>query len=229
MPLKLIIGNKNYSSWSMRPWLALRAAGIAFEEQRIAIGTDAFKAALAPLGTAGRVPVLVDGEIPVWDSLAIIEHVAETHPSRPLWPARPAARAFARSVSAEMHASFHHLRRHLPMNLWRPVELRDLPEGVARDVARVTAIFREARQRFGGGGDFLFGAFCAADAMFAPVATRLRTYAVPLDEVSAAYVAAVHAQPDFVAWKAEALRESEVLAEDEVDWPQVKREPAATA
>lgn len=226
MALRLILGNRNYSSWSLRPWLALKAAGVDFEEQVVPLGTDAFKTALAGLGTAERVPVLLDGAVVVWDSLAILEYVAERYTDRHIWPTDPAARAMARSISAEMHSGFSGLRRHLPMNLWRPVEVRPLDEAAARGVARVTAIWRAARERFGGSGDFLFGRFCAADAMYAPVASRLHTYGVELDAVSAAYVAAIHAQPDFCAWRAAALTESWEIPEDEVDWPTVKRVPA---
>ncbi len=227
MGLTLFIGNKNYSSWSLRAWLALKAADVAFDERLIPLGTEEFHQAIAVFGSAGRVPLLVhDGE-PVWDSLAIIEHVAERYPDRAVWPGDRAARMMARAISAEMHSGFHYLRRHLPMNLWRPVEPRAYDDAVAKDIARITTIWQDARKRFGAGGDFLFGRFSAADAMYAPVATRFRTYAVPLDPVCAAYVEAIHAQPDFVAWKTAGLKETWVEASDEVDWPVVKREPVA--
>ncbi|MEP9377614.1 glutathione S-transferase family protein [Aquabacter sp. CN5-332] len=226
MALTLFIGNKNYSSWSLRAWLALKAAHVDFEERLIPFGSEEFKQSLAGLGSPGRVPLLVHDDEPVWDSLAIIEHVAERYPDRAIWPGDRAARMMARSISAEMHSGFHYLRRHMPMNLWRPPEPRAYDENVAKDIARITAIWQEARGRFGAGGDFLFGRFSAADAMYAPVATRFRTYAVPLDPVSAAYVAAIHAQPDFVAWRKDGLKETWVEEHDEVDWPVVKREPA---
>lgn len=223
MSLTLIVGNKTYSSWSLRPWLALSAAGIAFEERVLPLGTDEFRATLAAYGASGRVPLLVDGEALVWESLAIIEWVAERHPDRGLWPADPAARALARSIATEMHAGFSALRSELPMNLARPPEARALSPKAEADVARILHVWGQARARFGAGGPFLFGGFGAADAMFAPVAARFHTYQVPLDAVGAAYVAAIHAEPHFVRWRAAALAEPWVVAEDEIDWPQVKR------
>lgn len=223
MAYRLIIANKTYSSWSLRPWLALAAADIPFTEELVPLGSDAFQARLAGLGTAGRVPVLIDGEAVVWESLAIISYVAERHPEAGLWPQDPLARAMAQAISAEMHASFGALRNALPMNLARPVEPRPVDAPVRKDVDRICALWTAARARFGGAGPFLFGAFGAADAMYAPVATRLRTYGVALDPVSAAYVDAIHAHPAFVRWREAALQESWVVAEDEIDWPTVKR------
>lgn len=223
MALKLIIGNKNYSSWSMRPWLALKAAGIDFEEILVPLDAPDFKARVGAHSPAGKVPVLVDDGAPVWESIAIIEHLAERYPDRGIWPTEPAARAFARSLATQMHGGFANLRKALPMNLWRPVEPREIPEAAARDVAAIAAAWRAARQAHGGTGDFLFGRFSAADAMYAPVASRIRTYAVPVDPVSAAYVEAIHAYPAFVEWKQAALKETGVLPEDEIDWPVVKR------
>lgn len=223
--LTLLIGNKNYSSWSLRAWLALKGAGIAFEERLIPFGSDDFAGAFEGLASPSRVPLLLDEGMPVWDSLAIIEHVAERYPDRPVWPGGREARAMARSISAEMHSGFHRLRRHMPMNLWRPVEPRAYDEDVGADIARVLAIWQAARSQFGTDGPFLFGRFSAADAMYAPVATRLRTYDVPLDPVSSAYVEAIHAEPHFAAWKADGVKEPWVEPHDEVDWPEVKREP----
>lgn len=225
--LTLLIANKNYSSWSLRAWLALKGADIAFTERLLPFESEAFDAAFAGLAAPRRVPLLLDGEAAVWDSLAIIEHVAERYPDRPVWPTERAARMMARSICAEMHSGFHRLRRHLPMNLWRPPEPRACDAGVEADLARIADIWREARTRFGADGPFLFGRFSAADAYYAPVATRLRTYAVPLDPVSAAYVEAIHSWPDFVAWRTEALKEPWVAEHDEVDWPEVKREALA--
>ena len=224
MSLKLLIGNKNYSSWSMRPWLALKAAGLPFEAEVLPLWTDAFTTALDALGVPRKVPVLVDDGVAIWESLAIIEHVAERFPPAPVWPADPLARRHARSVSCEMHAGFAAVRSQLPMNLSRPPEPRAIDAAAMADVTRITHVWREARDRFGTGGDFLYGAFSAADAMFAPVAARFRTYEVPLDPVCAAYVAAIHAYPAFGEWRMAALAEPWVVAEDEVDWPQVKRE-----
>lgn len=224
MALTLIIGNKNYSSWSLRSWLALKAAGIGFEERLLPIASAEFYAALAALNLPPRVPVLLDDGEPVWDSLAIVAHVAELFPHAGLWPEDRIARGHARAICAEMHAGFSALRRQLPMNLWRPPAPCPLDARGEADVTRIAAIWRCARGRFGSGGAFLFGAFSAADAYFAPVASRFATYAVPLDAVSAAYVRSVLAHPEFRAWRAAALTEPWVLAADEVDWPQVKRE-----
>ncbi|WP_421697494.1 glutathione S-transferase family protein [Ancylobacter sp.] len=223
MVLRLIIGNKNYSSWSLRPWLAMTALGIPFEEELVPLDAPDFKERIWARSPAGKVPVLIDGEAVVWESSAILEHLAERFPEKGVWPSDPVARAYARSLATEMHNGFGALRSVAPMNLWRPVEARSFPEEALQDVRRITRRWGEARARFGGGGDFLFGAFCAADAMYAPVATRLRTYAIEVDPVAAAYVEAVHAHPAFVAWKEAALQETGALAEDEVDWPVVKR------
>jgi len=221
--LRLIIGNKNYSSWSLRPWLAMTALGIPFEEELVPLDAPDFKERIWARSPAGKVPVLIDGEAVVWESSAILEHLAERFPEKGVWPSDPVARAHARSLATEMHNGFGALRSVAPMNLWRPVEARSFPEEALQDVRRITRRWGEARARFGSGGDFLFGAFCAADAMYAPVATRLRTYAIEIDPVAAAYVEAIHAHPAFVAWKEAALKETGALAEDEVDWPLVKR------
>ncbi|MFD1477375.1 glutathione S-transferase family protein [Ancylobacter polymorphus] len=221
--LRLIIGNKNYSSWSLRPWLAMTALGIPFEEELVPLDAPDFKERIRARSPAGKVPVLLDGEAVVWESSAILEHLAERFPEKGVWPSDPVARAHARSLATEMHNGFGALRSVAPMNLWRPVEARSFPQEALQDVRRITRRWGEARARFGSSGDFLFGAFCAADAMYAPVATRLRTYAIEVDPVAAAYVEAIHAHPAFVAWKEAALKETGELAEDEVDWPVVKR------
>lgn len=221
--LRLIIGNKNYSSWSLRPWLAMTALGIPFEEVLVPLDAPDFKARMWERSPAGKVPVLIDGAAVVWESSAILEHLAERFPDKGIWPAEPVARAHARSLATEMHNGFSALRRVAPMNLWRPVEPRAFAEDALKDVRRIVRRWGEARRRFGAGGDFLFGAFSGADAMYAPVATRLRTYAIEVDEVASAYVDAIHAHPAFAAWKEAALKETGTLAEDEVDWPVVKR------
>lgn len=164
MTMKLIIGNKNYSSWSFRPWIAMKVAGIAFEEEVVSLNAEDFKQRVRGISGTGKVPALADGGIRVWESLAILEYLAERFPAARLWPADPAARALARAISSEMHADFVPLRRHLPMNMWRPVVRRDLTPEVAANVARIDAIWTDCRTRYGGGGAFLFGAFGAADA-----------------------------------------------------------------
>jgi len=223
MALKLVIGNKNYSSWSLRPWLALTAFDIPFEEATVLLGDADFKERVRAHSPAGRVPVLIDGEAVVWESIAILEHLAERFPEKRLWPADPVARAHARSLATEMHGGFAGLRAAAPMNLWRPVEMRTLPEAALEDVRALARRWSEARERFGQGGPFLYGAFGAADAMYAPVATRIRTYGIAVDAPTLAYVAAIHDHPAFLRWKEQALREAQVLPEDEVDWPVVKR------
>jgi glutathione S-transferase len=223
MALKLIIGNKNYSSWSLRPWIAMKVAGIAFEEELISLDAKDFKTRVTKVSGTGKVPALIDGSVQVWESLAILEYLAETFPAARLWPTDPAARAQARAIAAEMHAGFVPLRRHLPMNMWRPVRPRELPPEVQSNVRRIDAIWTECRNRFGGGGSFLFGAFGAADAMYAPVVARFHTYAVELGAVACVYMEAVMALPAWGEWRAAALAEPWVLAEDEVDWPTVLR------
>src|SRR5262245_33907199 len=147
MALTLVIGNKNYSSWSFRPWIAMKAAGIAFTERVISLSDPAFKSALAELSPAGKVPVLLDGDTHVWESLAILEYLAEKFPAAALWPADVAARAHARALASEMHAGFAALRNHCAMNFWRPVKRRDLPDQVAADVARIDAMWTACRSR----------------------------------------------------------------------------------
>jgi glutathione S-transferase len=224
MALTLVIGNKNYSSWSLRPWIALRVAGIAFDEIVIPLYEPGSKERMLEHSPAGKVPILLDGDVRVWESLAILDYLGEWFPQAGLWPADLAARAHARSVSAEMHAGFLPLRRHCPMNMWRPVKQRELPPDVAANVERIETIFSDCRQRFGQGGPFLFGAFGAADAMYAPVVSRLHTYGISVNPTAQAYMQAVMALPAWDEWRAAALKEQWVLAEDEVDWPDVLRE-----
>jgi glutathione S-transferase len=224
MALRLIIGNKNYSSWSFRPWLAMKVAGIAFEETLLPLDAADFKAKLATLGGAGKVPVLIDGEIRVWESLAILEYLADKFPAAGLWPREPAARAHARAVACEMHSGFSSLRSLLPMNIHRPVIRRPLDAGATADVARIQSIWSESRDRFGASGPFLYGAFGAADAMYAPVVSRFHTYAVEVGAVARAYMAAMMSLPAWIEWRDVARHETSVLPHDEVDWPEVKRE-----
>ncbi|HEY1472519.1 MAG TPA: glutathione S-transferase family protein [Pseudolabrys sp.] len=223
MSLKLIIGNKNYSSWSMRPWIALKVAGIPFEETVISLNADDFKNRVGAVSGTGKVPVLIDDKVQVWESLAILEYLAEKFPASGLWPADAAARAHARAVANEMHAGFLALRRLLPMNMWRPVIKRDLTAEAEINVRRIEALWADCRARFASGGPFLFGRFGAADAMYAPVVARLHTYAVAIGAGTRAYMDAAMALPAWREWHAAALKESWVLAEDEVDWPTVRK------
>jgi glutathione S-transferase len=223
MGLHLVIGNKNYSSWSMRPWIAMKVAGIPFDETVLALFTPEFSARLAEISGTGKVPALVDGETHVWESLAILEYLAEKFPQAGLWPADSAARAHARAISSEMHAGFQPLRKLLPMCMWRPVETRHLTSDAAVNAKRIDAMWSDCRSRFGKGGPFLFGKFGATDAMYAPVVSRFHTYGVRVSAPSRAYMDAVMALPAWKEWETAALKEEWLLAEDEVDWPEVKR------
>ena len=212
----LVVGNRNYSSWSLRGFLATRAAGVPFDEVLVRLSEPGSRQALLKHSPAGKVPVLKHGERVVWDSLAIIEYLAEQRPDAGLWPADPAARAHARSIAAEMHAGFQALRAHMPMNLRKSLPGKGRGRDVEADIARICAIWTDCRARHGALGPFLFGRFSAADVMYTPVATRFRTYAVELDDDSQAYVDAVLARPDYLEWHEAALEEPWAIAEDEV-------------
>ena len=216
--LKLYIGNKNYSSWSMRPWVLMRQAGITFDEVMVRFDSfDAdsdFKRALKDVNPVGKVPVLVDGDLAVWDTLAIAEYLAERFPDKALWPTDPKARARARSVCAEMHAGFTALRSACPMNIEASLPdvgalaWRDKP-GVRADVARLEAMWTALLNTHG--GPMLFGDFSIADAYFAPVCMRLRTYGLPVSSTVSAYVDRVAALPGVAAWIGDALAEKDFL------------------
>jgi len=215
--LKLAIGNKNYSSWSMRPWLALRANDIPFVETLIPLYTDnpADKEQILSFSRAGKVPVLVDGDTTVWDSLAIIEYIAERYPEVKLWPDDAAARAHARSVCAEMHSGFVPLRSECGMNLHRPIRPVTLSADAKANVARIEEIWRECRARHSANGPFLFGRFGAADAMYAPVVQRFRSYAIDVAPDTKAYMETMMALPAFQEWTREGLAETLVIAKFE--------------
>ncbi|MEL3890659.1 glutathione S-transferase family protein [Ferrovibrio sp. MS7] len=198
--LILVIGNKNHSSWSLRPWLALKAAGLAFEERLIGLRRPETKAEILRYSPSGKLPLLIDGALSVWDSLAICEYVAERAPQAGLWPEAADARAVARAVAAEMHSGFMPLRRDYSMDISRRFPDQGSPEAKA-DALRVQEIWRDCRARFGQSrGDFLFGGFGIADCMYAPVVTRFRTYGLALDPVSQAYCDAVMAHPAMREW-----------------------------
>ena len=205
--LTLVIGNKNYSSWSLRPWLAMRHAGLDFEEVVVPLDQPETRERLLQESPSGLVPVLREDDLVVWDTLAICERTAELAPAAGLWPRDAAARAVARSVAAEMHSGFFALRSECPMNIRRRSAYAPSP-AVEKDVARITTVWHDCRARFGSGGPFLFGAFTNADAMYAPVCTRFRTYGLPEDDVAKAYIDAVHAHPAMRDW-IEAAREEE--------------------
>ncbi|SHH47015.1 glutathione S-transferase family protein [Bradyrhizobium erythrophlei] len=212
MALKLVIGNKNYSSWSMRPWLALRANDIAFDEVFIPLYTgDADKRRILDFTPSGKVPALIDGDITIWDSLAIIEYVAERFPQSRIWPEDRARRAHARSISAEMHSGFAALRNECGMNLHRLVRAVALSADARADVARVEQIWIECRERYGKFGPFLFGAFGGADAMFAPVVHRFRSFAIAVAPEAQAYMDTMMALPAFQQWTTAALAETLII------------------
>ncbi len=214
----IVLGNKRYSSWSLRGWLLLKRTGVVFDEILIPLDQPQTKADILRHSPAGKVPVLKSRDGVVWDSLAIAEYLNDRFPGAGLWPMDAGARALARSVSAEMHAGFAALRQHLPMD----VCARDPGRGrralaeprVAADVERIVAIWNDCRKRHGSGGDFLFGRWCAADAMYAPVATRFTTYEVPLSGAAAAYRAAAMAAPAMADWIAAAKAETWVITYD---------------
>lgn len=222
MALKLVIGNKNYSSWSMRPWIGLKAAGIPFDEEVIPLYIEGSKERILALSPAGKVPVLIDGDVHVWESLAILEYAAEKFPGYELWPADRKARAHARAISTEMHAGFAALRSECGMNMWRPPAKKNLSDDALANVTRVQAIWADARDRFGAGGPFLFGKFTAADAMYAPVVSRFETYAIDVSPAARAYMDAMTALPAWREWRRAALNETWVVPRFE-DFPNEQR------
>ena len=217
--LTLVIGNRNYSSWSLRAWLALRMSGLEFDEVAIQLDTPDTHARIREYSPGGLVPALRHGTLTVWESLAICEYVAELAPGARLWPADPAARAVARSVSCEMHAGFRALRDALPMNIRADRPGVAIGADVQADIERITALWRDCRGRFGAGGPFLFGRFSIADAMYAPVATRFSTYRIPLGPVEQAWVDAVRALPPMRDWAAAASAEPWRIEHEEVGAP----------
>jgi glutathione S-transferase len=220
--MKLYIGNKNYSSWSLRPWLAMRQLGIAFEEVKLRLsfteGSD-FKNALAAIGAPGKVPVLVEDDgFLTWDTLAIAERLADLFPNAGVWPADARRRAKARSACAEMHSGFSALRSHCPMNIEADLrevgaKLWDQQAELRSDVARIETLWAELLQA--SGGPFLFGAFSAADAYFAPVCTRIRSYGLPVGAKTHAFIERIWQLPSMQAWIADALAEHDFLDFDE--------------
>jgi glutathione S-transferase len=204
---ELVIGSKNYSSWSLRPWLVMKAFGIDFRETEIQLRRPESPAEIARHSPSARVPVLKSGDLLIWDSLAIIEFLAEQHPNEPIWPVDGTARAIARCVSAEMHSGFAALRDELPMDFLSILGFPEASGNARANIDRIVAIWKDCRKRFGQGGDFLFGAFSAADAMFAPVASRFQTYEVDLPEfgddgTAARYRDVMMAHPQMRAWAA---------------------------
>jgi glutathione S-transferase len=211
----LVIGNKAYSSWSLRPWLLMKHTGIDFDEVRIPLYRQDSKATILSYSPAGRVPVLVDDNLTVWDSLAICEYLADKHPHKHLWPAGTQARANARSASAEMHSGFGNLRGQMPMNVRRRMPGRGRTPEVLAEISRIQAMWNDCRARFGDDGPFLYGQFSVADAMYAPVVSRFHTYEVDLKGGAREYAEFVHALAAMQEWIAGANAETEVISEYE--------------
>lgn len=211
---RLVIGNKLWSSWSLRPWLVMRRFAIPFEEINVRLRQPDSRQQIIAHSPAGKVPALWADDLIIWDSLAIIDVLADRHPDRAIWPAEPAARAIARAVAAEMHSGFQALREHCPMDILSRNPREDLPEAAELNIGRVIALWIDCRSRFGGSGPFLFSDFSAADAMYAPVASRFRTYLPDLarygdDGTAARYVETVFAMPEIAEWIEGARREIE--------------------
>ena len=217
--LRLVIANKLYSSWSLRPWLVMRAFDIPFEETVIPLKRPETKDAITKVSPSGKVPVLIEGALAIWESLAIIEYLAEIFSDKRIWPQEPKSRAHARAISNEMHGGFLALRQACPMNLGKRFKTPEMSDDLKANVARIEDIWRDARARFGtrtrDGGPFLFGQFTATDAMFAPVVTRLDTYQIPVSSDSRAYMDAILMHPAFLEWKQAALTEPWTIADYE--------------
>lgn len=205
--LTLIIGNKNYSSWSLRPWIFMKNAGIEFAEKRVALDTDQTKTQLEPYFSNNKVPVLMDEDLIVWDSLAILEYIAEKYPDSHGWPVDSGARATARSVSAEMHSSFLELREDLPMNCRKKFTNFSISSAAQKDINRINILWRDCKKRFSNQSPWLFGDFCIADAMFAPVCFRFYSYGVKLDGFEKEYVKSMLSLPHIIDWRKAAQKE----------------------
>jgi glutathione S-transferase len=210
LPLKLVIGSKNFSSWSLRAWLALEHTGAPYEEVFVSFGDPAWREQVKRHSPSGKVPYLIDGALGVWDSLAIVETLHEKFPAARLWPSDAAARATARSVCAEMHSGFQAMRENMPMDLQANAPGAGHTPAALADVARVQAIWHDCRARFGAGGPYLFGAFSAADCFYAPVVFRFLSYGPPLDATAKAYCDAMLAHPSVKKWRDAGLREPHV-------------------
>ncbi|HEV2627845.1 MAG TPA: glutathione S-transferase family protein [Pseudolabrys sp.] len=225
MSLTLVIGNKNYSSWSLRPWIAMKVASIPFEEIQIPLYEPGSRERMLEYSPAGKVPILIDGDEHVWESLAILEHLAERFPEARLWPSDRRARSHARAIASEMHGGFQPLRQNCTMNMWLPVKARPQPPEVLANVARIEQMWADCRARFGQSGPFLFGAFGAADAMYAPVVARFNTYGLPVSAKTRAYMDAVMGLPAWREWYDAAMQETWIMQHNEPDWPLVRGKP----
>jgi len=214
--LTLIIGNKNYSSWSLRPWVFLKQNQIEFSEKRVALFTETSDEELLQYNSDFKVPVLNDGDLSIWDSLAILEYLSETYLDSKGWPKESDARALARSISCEMHSSFMNVRNELPMNCRKKFKNISLSHDAEREIDRIKALWRQCRTDYGKEGDWLFGKYSIADAMFAPIALRFEGYSIPMSGVEKAYVKSVLSQPSIIDWIEAGKIELEVIEEDEI-------------
>jgi glutathione S-transferase len=220
--MHLYVANKLYSSWSLRPWILMTALDIPFEETVIPMYFPDSKGRMLDVSPTGKMPCLVDGDVAIWESLAIMEYLHERFPDKGVWPSDVKARAHARAAANEMHAGFQALRSSCPMNLGKRFAPRDLGSDVADNVRRLEGLWSDARRRYGAGGDFLYGSFSAADAMFAPVVTRLDTYQVPVTSETRRYMDRVLTHPAFVKWRDAALKEPWTINHYEVGWTAVE-------
>lgn len=225
--MKLLIGNRNYSTWSLRPWLVLRHFDLPFQDEVLMLSGDRWRETLAERSPTGKVPLLIDGDLVVPETLAIIEYVADLFPEKAIWPADRRDRALARAAASEMHAGFSALRAHAPMNLRASHPGKVDLDSVRKDLHRVEQLWGDLLGR--SGGPFLFGEFTAADAMYAPLATRLRTYDLPVSDIAGKYVEAIYALPAFQEWRALALKEPWIVDDDEIDVIQGRVAPGTLA
>lgn len=225
--MKLLIGNRNYSTWSLRPWLVLRHFDLPFQDEVLMLSGDRWRETLAERSPTGKVPVLIDGDLVVPETLAIIEYLADLFPEKAIWPADRRDRALARAAASEMHAGFSALRTQAPMNLRASHPGKVDLDSVRKDLHRVEQLWGDLLGR--SGGPFLFGEFTAADAMYAPLATRLRTYDLPISDTAAKYVEAIYALPAFQEWRALALKEPWIVDDDEIDVIQGRIAPGTLA
>ncbi len=214
--LTLIIGNKNYSSWSLRPWVLMKHYQMNFEEKRVALFTDTTAQELSEYNSDLKVPILKDGELVVWDSLSILEYISEQYLDNRGWPADAKARAIARSISSEMHSSYFNLRNELPMNCRKRCEHIELSHDAAQEIDRIKGLWRQCRNEYGNGGEWLFGEYSIADAMFAPIVLRFDGYNIPLSGVEEAYLKNVLEHPAIIEWVEAGKLEKEVIESDEV-------------
>ncbi len=225
--MKLLIGNRNYSTWSLRPWLVLRHFDLPFQDEVLMLSGERWRETLAERSPTGKVPVLIDGDLVVPETLAIIEYLADVFPEKAIWPADRRDRALARAAASEMHAGFSALRTQAPMNLRASHPGKVDLDSVRKDLHRVEQLWGDLLGR--SGGPFLFGEFTAADAMYAPLATRLRTYDLPISDTAAKFVEAIYALPAFQEWRALALKEPWIVDDDEIDVIQGRIAPGTLA